>query len=239
MQTPEIIKLFINRGSNDFFEIHMKNHEHTHSTNEVISNEYGYIEEDNECGRRNTIKNITIYSYEGCNYIIGSLLKETYPNVKTIMLDCYRTDYSFVQKCEDLDLDNLICVCPTSLENPFGFMRNIPKIKCALFCDIGYFYRKEYEYHKNERNGDYEKYKNNTEYRQDENFLYRPFETEFMDTLDACKQLKQVVFLTHWSYMPSENEILSAPTGWKYTKINQIIEGDCKKFGCIVYEKVE
>lgn len=97
----------------------------------------GYIGEYSRTCDRAEVQSVTIKCDSSCgNYIIGYLLENVYPKLKTIYFDRYRGYSSNIKECENLCVDNLICLGSQGGDNGFTFATNIPNLKWLMF-DVG------------------------------------------------------------------------------------------------------
>jgi hypothetical protein len=125
-------------------ELKTKNYCYDENDENIIYNDYGYIKEYKLNAKRKEIEIINIADDNTCgNFIIGDLIKQVYPNVKTVLIDRYRGYNSNVIRCNDLDIDNFIAYSSQGADDPFEYIRRIPLVKNALFeCDD--LYRNQY-----------------------------------------------------------------------------------------------
>jgi hypothetical protein len=195
------------------------------SYSEWLENEYEedyYENEDGICveyqrtGPKEEVDCVFISDEDSCgNYVIGTLLQSLYPAVKTVILDRYRGFDDQILKSQDLAIENFIGVSTQGADNPFTYIRSLPKLKHALFESTDCYQ---------------ENYVVKNEYRK-----RRAFVDDFTDCLQVAKDLQQVMFFV-CSENPHEVKAYPAPPGWTYRLLK--FDGP-QYYYWIVYEKVK
>lgn len=108
------------------------------SYSEWLENEYEedyYENEDGICveyqrtGPKEEVDCVFISDKDSCgNYVVGTLLQSLYPAVKTVILDRYRGFDDQILKSQDLAIENFIGVSTQGEDNPFTYIRALPKL---------------------------------------------------------------------------------------------------------------
>ena len=167
--------------------IQMKTHNYKtdDNTKYIINNENGYI---HEYYSDENVDIINIYDQGSCgNFIIGNLIIQVYPNVKTILFDCYRGYPNNIIDCNNLNIDNFIAYNCQCIDNPFEYIKKLPMLKSALFTEPDYY---------------------NQYYNKNMNFI-----DNFNSCLTVATNLKCVMFFecVEPEIIPNA---LPAPNGW-------------------------
>ena len=170
--------------------------------NDYYKGEKGYIENEDGClfeynrkKPREEIETVLIEDYDCCgNYIIGSLLKETYPNLTTIMIDRYRGWASHVIDGHYLQIRNFIALSTQGNVNPFDYIRKLPTIENALFSDEDCYF--------------------DSYYMKDFDLPKRGFKEEFEDCLKVAIGLKTLLFFVELNEPINTPTLYSPPEGW-------------------------
>ena len=110
----------------------------------ILYNNDGYIEEYNNDGLKKKIKTLRIEDEQTAgNYIIGTLISNLYPDVKTISLNRYRGWSSNIVRGDALHNEYFIADDYQGYDNPFIFVEKLPNTKWFLF-NGEYIYNKTY-----------------------------------------------------------------------------------------------
>lgn len=224
-------KIIPYRGYVKYAHIRMKNYlpdelDYFESSN-IIENDEGWFEEYYNNIDRGDVQDInTVYisdAYSNVNSIVGSLLKVSYPSVKTIIFNRIRGSDNMINGLDDVNIENFIAINSQGYDNPFNYLRSMPLIKNALFEGDMCYYDKYHIYENNKRvyTG-----------------KYISFKDEFTDCLKKCKNLQQVLFFTHnISQDPTCTPYAySPPDGW----MTRFLKFDGpQNYYWIVYEKLD